>query len=153
LPPPLLPDNCPDPKALNFGNGVPCKYPEPGGGGGPTGPTGPTGSTRPTGPTTPNTPAPGPGTAVLWASKIPTAQIHGNWLQQTDAAAGGTSLLNPDAGQAKVVPAKAAPTNYFEATFNAAANTPYHLWIRMRSLNNAFGNDSIHVQFSDSVTS
>jgi phosphatidylserine/phosphatidylglycerophosphate/cardiolipin synthase-like enzyme len=145
LPPPVLPDTCPDPKANNYGQPVPCRYPEiPTGGGGPTGPTGPTG---------PNTPAPGPGTAVLWASKIPTTQLHGNWQRQADAAAGGASLLNPDAGQAKVVPALASPSNFFEATFTAAANTPHHLWIRMRSQNNATSNDSIHVQFSDSVTS
>src|SRR5439155_17614722 len=37
--------------------------------------------------------------------------------------------------------------------FTASANKPYHLWIRMRSENDVYANDSIHVQFSDAVTS
>jgi hypothetical protein len=43
------------------------------------------------------------------------------------------------------------PQHYVEMTFNAEANTGYHLWIRMRAQNDHFSNDSIHVQFSDSV--
>jgi hypothetical protein len=31
--------------------------------------------------------------------------------------------------------------------------TAYHLWVRLRALNNSVGNDSIHVQFSGSVDS
>ena len=36
-------------------------------------------------------------------------------------------------------------------TFSAAAGTPYHLWVRLRAEQNSFVNDSVHVQFSDSV--
>ena len=42
---------------------------------------------------------------------------------------------------------------HFEQTFQASAGTAYHLWIRMRAQNNSFGNDSIHVQFNDSLNS
>ncbi len=66
-------------------------------------------------------------------------------------AAGGTALWNPNAGQAKITPALASPTSYFERTFDAAAGTAYHLWVRLRAENNAPSNDSVHVQFSDSV--
>jgi hypothetical protein len=80
--------------------------------------------------------------------------VHGTWQPLNDAAAAaGSALWNVDAGQPKVAPALAAPANFFETTFTAAAGKPYHLWIRMRSQNNAYANDSIHVQFSDAVTS
>jgi hypothetical protein len=68
-------------------------------------------------------------------------------------AAGGAALLNPDAGQAKIAPALASPTSYFEVTFNAAAGTPYHVWVRLKAQNDSRSNDSVHVQFSDAVTS
>ncbi len=89
---------------------------------------------------------------VLWASQIPLSNVHGDWARVAFAtAAGGAALENPDRGRAKVVPALAAPDNYFEATFTAAANAAYHLWIRMGAWNRSLSNDSVHVQFSDSV--
>jgi phosphatidylserine/phosphatidylglycerophosphate/cardiolipin synthase-like enzyme len=142
LPPPVLPDRCTDTTASNYGGPLPCKYQDPppiggGGGGGGTGPV-----------------TPGPGTVVVWASSVPAENLHGTWQSQTDAtAAGGAALWNPDAGQAKISPALAAPANYVEVTFTASANTPYHLWARMRSQNDLNVNDSIHMQFSDTVTS
>jgi hypothetical protein len=62
-------------------------------------------------------------------------------------------MWNPDAGQAKISPALASPSNFFEMTFNAKAGLPYHLWIRMRAQNNSLSNDSVALQFSDSVDS
>ena len=59
----------------------------------------------------------------------------------------------PDAGAAKVATAAAAPTNYFELTFNADAGKAYRLWIHGRADNNYWANDSVFVQFSGSVTS
>lgn len=136
LPPPTVSGNCSDPAATNYGGPLPCTYP-PGGTGG-TGGTGPV----------------GPDTIVVWASTVTATTVHGTWESQSDAtAAGGAALWNPDAGQAKVTPADLEPANYFEATFTAKAGTPYHLWIRMRSQDDAYSNDSIHVQFSDSVDS
>src|SRR5439155_15585953 len=60
---------------------------------------------------------------------------------------------NPDASQPKISPALAAPDSYVELTFNATAGIAYHLWVRLRAQNDSFSNDSIHVQFSDSVDS
>jgi hypothetical protein len=75
-----------------------------------------------------------------------------NWSVVTDAtAADGTALHNNDAGAAKIAPALVSPVNYVEVTFNAQAGVAYHLWIRMKATNDFYGNDSIHVQFSDSV--
>ena len=45
----------------------------------------------------------------------------------------------------------ANPVDYFEMTFNAQAGRAYRLWIRGKALNNAYPNDSVWVQFSDSV--
>ena len=42
--------------------------------------------------------------------------------------------------------------DYFELTFSADAGKPYRLWIRAKAASNAWANDSVHVQFSDSVT-
>jgi phosphatidylserine/phosphatidylglycerophosphate/cardiolipin synthase-like enzyme len=97
----------------------------------------------------PPPPPPGAKTSVIWASK---STVHGHWQKLADTtAAGGSALWNPNAGQAKIVPALAAPANYFEASFSATSGTAYHLWVRMRAEGNSLGNDSVHVQFSDSV--
>jgi hypothetical protein len=68
-------------------------------------------------------------------------------------AAGGKRISNPDAGAAKLVTPLANPTNYFEMTFNATAGVDYRLWIRSRAQNDFWGNDSVFIQFSDSVNS
>ena len=46
-----------------------------------------------------------------------------------------------------------APASYVELTFDAEAGKPYRLWIRGKAEGNFYGNDSVHVQFSGSVTS
>lgn len=87
---------------------------------------------------------------VLYASKAPVRA--GTWVVTADStAAGGYLIQNPDAGAAKLLVPLAKPVNYFEITFPAYAGLPYHLWIRSKSLNNATSNDSVYVQFSDSV--
>jgi len=59
----------------------------------------------------------------------------------------------PDAGAPKLSAPLASPTSYFEMTFNAQAGIPYRLWIRGKAQNDFYGNDSVFVQFSGSVTS
>ena len=68
------------------------------------------------------------------------------------AAAGGTAAALPNKARAKVVTAVAAPADYLELTFTADANTPYHLWVRMRAETNSYANDSFHVQFTNVAT-
>jgi len=68
-------------------------------------------------------------------------------------AAGGSAIWNPDNAQPKLSPAPANPASYVERTFNATAGVAYHVWVRLRAQNNSFSNDSVHVQFSDSVDS
>jgi hypothetical protein len=91
-------------------------------------------------------------TVVLWAGNTLTSNVHGAWSRQTDStAAGKVALWNPNAGAAKISPALASPTTYFEQTFHASAGVPYHLWVRLRAQNDSLSNDSVHVQFSDST--
>jgi PKD repeat protein len=92
-----------------------------------------------------------PGTVVLYAAEAPVRV--GNWQVAADtAAAGGARIWNPDLGAPKVATASPMPADYFEMSFNAQPNIPYHLWVRGKAQNDSPYNDSVHVQFSDSVT-
>jgi hypothetical protein len=92
-------------------------------------------------------------TVTVRTASVGASAIHGAWQKITDAtASGGSALSNPNNGQLKVDPALASPANYWEATFTAQAGVPYHLWVRMRAQSDSMANDSVHVQFSDSVT-
>jgi hypothetical protein len=66
-------------------------------------------------------------------------------------AAGGRALVNPNLGDAKATTASANPSSYVDINFAADANTPYRLWMRAKATGNAWANDSVLVQFSDSV--
>jgi hypothetical protein len=88
---------------------------------------------------------------VLYASDA--QRISGNWVRTTDStAAAGRRLWNPNQGRAKLSVALGQPTDYFELTFTAESDTPYHLWARMQAENNSVHNDSFFAQFSDSVS-
>lgn len=64
-------------------------------------------------------------TIVLWTSHVPPADVHGDWIQVADAtAAGGATLQNPNRGRARIVPARVAPSDYFEIAFTAEAGVP-----------------------------
>jgi hypothetical protein len=92
------------------------------------------------------------GDIVLYAKNA--SRIAGNWRIVADAtAAAGARMEQPDAGAPKVTTPLASPANYFELTFTAQANRPYRLWLRGKAQNNSYNNDSVHVQFSGSVTS
>ena len=89
---------------------------------------------------------------VLYASKASVKS--GTWAVVADStAAGGYAIGNPNLGAAKISTPLAAPKSYFELTFPAYSGKAYHLWIRAKSLSNASSNDSVFVQFSDSVNS
>jgi phosphatidylserine/phosphatidylglycerophosphate/cardiolipin synthase-like enzyme len=100
-----------------------------------------------------NTETPPPsGTIVLWPAQAPSTLVRGNWAIVSDAsAAGARAIHNADAGAPKIVPAMADPASSFELTFTAPAGVAYHVWIRGRADGNSLSNDSVHLQFSDSV--
>ena len=92
-----------------------------------------------------------PADVVLYASDA--VKTAGNWALVTDStAAGKKSLSSVDKGWSSTDTALASPANYIEFTFNAAANTPYHVWVRQRAGNNDKYNDSLFAQFSDAIT-
>ena len=97
-------------------------------------------------------PPPSASDIVLYAGG---AQVRaGGWIMLSDAsAAGGSRIHHPDAGAPKVTTASANPTHYFEMGFTADAGRAYRLWIRGKAQNDHWGNDSVFVQFSDSVNS
>jgi phosphatidylserine/phosphatidylglycerophosphate/cardiolipin synthase-like enzyme len=93
----------------------------------------------------------GSGDVLLYASK---AARFGAWTVVPDSqAAGGARVLNHNAGLAKLTTAAAAPADYIEMTFQAEAQRAYRIWIRGMAQDNHWANDSVHIQFSGSVTS
>ena len=98
--------------------------------------------------------APGPGASttevVLRAADAPT--IVGAWVPNDDpTAAGGRSLLNPNAGAAKISTPSYQPADYVELAFDAEQGVPYHLWMRGKATGNSWANDSVYVQFDKTV--
>ena len=90
-----------------------------------------------------------PPTIVLYTADAAAGSVFGKWKREADAtAAGGARLRHPDASAAKRTTALAAPADYFEMTFTAEANVPYHLWMRARGDSNYWANDSVFVQFT-----
>jgi len=88
---------------------------------------------------------------VLYAAKAPVRK--GTWAVVADStAAGGKAMANPNLGAPKLAAPLAKPTNYFELTFPAYSAKAYHFWIRGKAAGNSTNNDSVYVQFSDSVT-
>jgi hypothetical protein len=80
-----------------------------------------------------------------------TAMRASGWNVTTDAAAaGGAGLSNPDAGAPKLSAPQPTAAS-FDLDFQADGNTDYRLWIRGKALNDFWGNDSVFVQFSDSI--
>jgi hypothetical protein len=87
---------------------------------------------------------------LLWAWR---SDALAGWSKVADSTgAGGFRLENPNAGAPKLTAPLASPTGYFDLSFTAAAGVPYRLWIRGKAAGNAYANDSVFVQFSDSVT-
>jgi endonuclease/exonuclease/phosphatase family metal-dependent hydrolase len=77
----------------------------------------------------------------------------GKWgVENNSGALSGKVIRHPDAGAAKIDTASSSPANYFEMRFHAEAGKPYRIWLRGRADNDHWANDSVHVQFSGSVT-
>jgi endonuclease/exonuclease/phosphatase family metal-dependent hydrolase len=90
---------------------------------------------------------------VIWAGDVPDTRTFGNWARVFDgSAAGDTVLQHSNAGAARIDTPLANPTHYFEMSFPAQAGVPYRLWMRSKADSNGWANDSVHVQFSGSVT-
>jgi hypothetical protein len=89
------------------------------------------------------------GDVVLYASDVKV--MKGTWARvSSTTGAGGQLMTTPDAGLTVTVPL-ASPPNYLEASFSAVANTPYHVWLRLRAKSNSKSNSSVWVQFNDAL--
>jgi len=87
---------------------------------------------------------------VLYASDV--TNVQGNWAKWSGGdAAGGQYMASVDAGWSALNSPLQYPGDYFEASFNADASTPFHVWLRLRAGSNSKWNDSVWVQFSDAV--
>jgi endonuclease/exonuclease/phosphatase family metal-dependent hydrolase len=93
----------------------------------------------------------GSGNLILSTSHV--SARAGKWaIENNSGALDGKVIRHPDAGAAKITTASAAPANYFEMQFQAVAGQPYRIWLRGRADKDHWGNDSVFVQFSGSVT-
>jgi phosphatidylserine/phosphatidylglycerophosphate/cardiolipin synthase-like enzyme len=89
----------------------------------------------------------GPKEIVLYAADATV--IVGRWRREEDpTAAGGMLMHHPNQSAPKITSPSASPTDYFELTFTAEANVPYHLWARIKAENNDWPNESVYIQFS-----
>jgi endonuclease/exonuclease/phosphatase family metal-dependent hydrolase len=87
---------------------------------------------------------------VLYASDV--TNVQGNWAKWSGSdAAGGQYMASVDYGWSMLNNPLPSPNDYFEASFNADAGTPYHVWLRLRAGANSKWNDSVWVQFSDAL--
>jgi endonuclease/exonuclease/phosphatase family metal-dependent hydrolase len=78
--------------------------------------------------------------------------LAGAWRMLSDTtAAQGIAVGHPDAGAAKLAAPKSSPVNYVELTFDADAGKPYRLWLRARADRDSWANDSVFVQFNQSL--
>jgi hypothetical protein len=87
---------------------------------------------------------------VIYAQDV--SQMSGAWRKIADStAAAGIALRHDDAGWSNTSAASATPSHYFEATFTATAGVPYRVWLRLKATDDSKWNDSVFVQFSNSV--
>jgi endonuclease/exonuclease/phosphatase family metal-dependent hydrolase len=89
---------------------------------------------------------------VLHSTDVTT--IRGNWARVSDSsAASGQRMSSADRGWSSTSRAVGSPADYFEANFTVQAWTPYRIWLRARATNNSKWNESVWVQFGDSLNS
>jgi endonuclease/exonuclease/phosphatase family metal-dependent hydrolase len=101
-------------------------------------------------PTTP--PPPAGSTAEILITSNQLLRTAGEWRLYSDGtAANSTAIGHPDRGAAKLSQAYASPSNYAEFTFAAEAGRTYRLWIRGKADYNNYTNDSVFVQYTNSL--
>jgi hypothetical protein len=87
---------------------------------------------------------------VLYASAA--TNIRGNWTKASSStAAGGTLMRSADKRWSRPDAPLPTPTHSFDLRFDAVANTPYRIWLRLRAQADSKWNDSVWVQFSDAL--
>jgi len=91
------------------------------------------------------------GEIAIRAEDVLASDMHGGWTRRRED--GRVILVDtPDDGELESFP-RAGPTSYFEAEFEAAGETRYHVWVHLRSGNRWGTSDSLYLQFTDSLDS
>jgi hypothetical protein len=104
------------------------------------------------GSTPPPPPPPPVSDVVVYASDIPSGNLHGEWVTAADSTSpNGVKLSTPNNGVKNTTNPLAAPVHYVDVPFTATGGTQYTLWLRIKALNNSKDSDSIYVQFSDAL--
>ena len=89
---------------------------------------------------------------IIYGSDVALMDLHGGWLRLTDSTSPNRAkLVTTNTGFVTADLPEAWPEHYFEITFDALADTPYRVWLRLKALNNDKYNDSLWVQFSDAL--
>jgi hypothetical protein len=92
------------------------------------------------------------GTDEILITAMKATVMGGTWKVIADSTASdGIAVGNPDMGAAKVATALATPVNFVEFTFTAEAGKAYRLWVRGKADKNNWANDSVFVQFTNSL--
>jgi hypothetical protein len=77
--------------------------------------------------------------------------VRGSWFFDTDPTDEHFMIRQLDGGRPKVTRPEIVPAHYFEMELYAEAGRPYRLWVLGYARPAHWANDSVHVQFSDSV--
>jgi len=89
---------------------------------------------------------------IIKAGDIPDSHIFGSWKKVQDPSSRFDLVIKDIPGLgAKNEKPLLEPEDYFEADFYAKGNVDYHVWVRMKAENDSPSNDSIYVQFNDSI--
>jgi hypothetical protein len=89
---------------------------------------------------------------VIYADDVLASSVRGNWaFASSSASPAGRSLRSDDQRWSTPVPL-ASPASYFDVAFAAAAGTNYRVWVRLKAEKNSTANDSVWLQFSDTVS-
>jgi phosphatidylserine/phosphatidylglycerophosphate/cardiolipin synthase-like enzyme len=100
----------------------------------------------------PPPPPPAASEIVIYGADVAASALVGNWSRVNDStAAAGIKLASADLAVGTVATPQATPVNYFDVTFNAQAGVRYRVWLRMTAANADKFNDSVYLQFSESV--
>jgi PKD repeat protein len=92
------------------------------------------------------------GDVVIYASDTASIARRGSWVTASDSLSpGGIKLTTPDQNISTTNAPLATPQHYLDVTFSADAGKQYRVWLRLRARNNQKANDSVWVQFSDSL--
>ena len=87
---------------------------------------------------------------VLHSTDVTT--MKGNWTRVSDSSAASSQRMSSaDNGWSSTSNALSSPASYFEASFTAQAWVKYRVWVRLRATNNSKWNESIWIQFGDSL--